>query len=208
MPADLVVLAAGGLGTPVILDATGIPTRPTLFVDPVICVAAPWPGARLDAQLPMPFVSQRDGYILSPYFDWLSFFFNGHWRRPAHDIMSIMVKFADSSLGSYDGRHLYKPLTEHDRAIVAESVEESRRILEAMGVPRADTFLGTLNAGHPGGCLPLTPAEAETLHDARLPENLYVADASLLPRSMGNPPILTIMALAQRVARVAAARFA
>jgi hypothetical protein len=77
-----------------------------------------------------------------------------------------------------------------------------------MGVPRADTFLGTLNAGHPGGCLPLTPAEAEPLHDARLPENLYVADASLLPRSMGNPPILTIMALAQRVARVAAARFA
>jgi hypothetical protein len=100
MPADLVVLAAGGLGTPVILDATGIPTRPTLFVDPVICVAAPWPGARLDAQLPMPFVSQRDGYILSPYFDWLSFFFNGHWRRPAHDIMSIMVKFADSSLAA------------------------------------------------------------------------------------------------------------
>jgi choline dehydrogenase-like flavoprotein len=29
-----------------------------------------------------------------------------------------------------------------------------------------------------------------------------VADASLLPRSMGNPPSLTIMALAKRVARL------
>ena len=33
------------------------------------------------------------------------------------------------------------------------------------------------------------------------PGNLYVADASLLPRSLGNPPILTIMALATRVAK-------
>jgi choline dehydrogenase-like flavoprotein len=51
--------------------------------------------------------------------------------------------------------------------------------------------------------LPLTAAEAETLHSERLPENVYVADASLFPRSLGNPPILTILALARRVARVA-----
>ena len=48
-------------------------------------------------------------------------------------------------------------------------------------------------------------AEAETLHNDALPANLYVADASLFPKSMGNPPMLTIMALARRVARVAAA---
>ena len=61
-------------------------------------------------------------------------------------------------------------------------------------------MLGTVNGGHPGGTLPLTAHEAETLHHDRLPPNLYVADASLLPRSMGNPPSLTIMALAKRVA--------
>ena len=204
LAADLVVLAAGGLNTPVILNASGIPTTPTLFVDPVICVAARWQGAQLDAQLPMPFVSQRDGYILSPYFDWLSFFFNGKWRAPSHDIMSIMVKYADSERGSFDGRHLDTPVTSHDEETISRSVEEASRVLDHMGVPRDEMFLGTLNAGHPGGCLPLTPAEAETLHHAALPANLYVADASLLPRSMGNPPILTIMALAKRVARLAA----
>ncbi len=72
-----------------------------------------------------------------------------------------------------------------------------------MGVPREQTFYGTLNAGHPGGCFPLTREEAVTLHHASLPENLYLADASLFPRSMGNPPMLTIMALAKRVARTA-----
>jgi choline dehydrogenase-like flavoprotein len=48
----------------------------------------------------------------------------------------------------------------------------------------------------------------EAFHADRLPANLYVADASLLPRSLGKPPILTIMALAQRVAAVCRERLA
>jgi hypothetical protein len=43
--------------------------------------------------------------------------------------------------------------------------------------------------------------EAESLHDDRLPASLYGAVASLLPVSFGNPPMLTLMALARRVAR-------
>jgi choline dehydrogenase-like flavoprotein len=40
------------------------------------------------------------------------------------------------------------------------------------------------------------------LHSDRLPENLYVADASLLPKSLGNPPILTIIAMAKRISKI------
>jgi choline dehydrogenase-like flavoprotein len=46
------------------------------------------------------------------------------------------------------------------------------------------------------------------MHDDRLPENVFVADASLFPRSLGNPPILTIVALAKRVAAICASTFA
>ena len=46
-----------------------------------------------------------------------------------------------------------------------------------------------------------TPGEAETLHSPLLPDNLYVADATILPQSLGLPPILTIMALAKRIAK-------
>jgi choline dehydrogenase-like flavoprotein len=42
------------------------------------------------------------------------------------------------------------------------------------------------------------------MHDERLPENVYVADATLLPRSLGNPPILTIIAMAKRIAAICA----
>jgi choline dehydrogenase-like flavoprotein len=50
--------------------------------------------------------------------------------------------------------------------------------------------------------LPLTAAQAQSFHDPRLPENLFVADASLFPTALGNPPILTIMALAKRIAKI------
>jgi hypothetical protein len=69
-------------------------------------------------------------------------------------------------------------------------------------------FLGALNAGHPGGMLPLSGRERREMQADDLPDNLYVADATLLPRSLGKPPILTVMALATRVARLCAERHA
>ena len=54
--------------------------------------------------------------------------------------------------------------------------------------------------------LPLTAAEKDTLHDPSLPDNLYVADATILPEAMGTPPILTIMALSKKIAEVVTGR--
>lgn len=198
--ADLVVLAAGGLGTPVILKNSGIPCQDSLFVDPVICVAGPLPGIRQDRQLLMPFISQQEGYILSPYMDYLSFFFNKDWRLPMRDLASVMIKFADEEKGSVDRKKIDKSLTGADRVRMEKAIRQSREILARIGVPEKDQFLGTLNAGHPGGMLPLTLAEKDSLHPGLLPSNLYVADASLLPKALGNPPILTIMALAEKIA--------
>lgn len=200
--ADLVILAAGGLGTPPILENSGIPCEKRLFVDPVLCVAGPLPGIRQDRQILMPFISQQDGYILSPYMDYLSFFFNKDWRLPMRDMASIMIKLADEEAGSIDGKKINKKMTPLDKTNMARAVEQSREILERIGVPREKQFLGTLNAGHPGGMLPLTEAERETLHSPILPANLYVADATILPKAMGNPPILTIMALAKKIAEL------
>ncbi|HSV93736.1 MAG TPA: GMC family oxidoreductase N-terminal domain-containing protein [Desulfobacterales bacterium] len=204
-PADLVILGAGGLGTPALLERSGISCEPRLFVDPVLCVAAPWPGSRQHHEIPMPFVIQRPGYIISPYFDHLSFLFDRRWRRPAGGILTLMIKLADSERGSVPARGgaLIKTLTTVDRARLADAEALCRKMLVELGVDANSVFLGTLNAGHPGGMLPLSAADAETLHPRQLPANLYVADATLFPRSLGNPPILTILALARRVARVA-----
>jgi choline dehydrogenase-like flavoprotein len=208
-PADLVVLAAGGLATPVILERSGITCEPRLFVDPVLCVAAEAAGCRQCFELEMPFVVQREGFIVSPYFDLLSYFFTPAWRRyPAGDVVAIMIKLADANQGRVLPGRLEKTLGPEDHRRLNEGLKIGTEILRQFGAREEGVFLGTLNAGHPGGMLPLTEQSAQTLHDERLPENLYVADASLLPRSLGNPPILTIIAMAKRVGSVIAQQLA
>jgi choline dehydrogenase-like flavoprotein len=149
--ADLVVLAAGGFGTPAILQRSGIECRSRLFVDPVLCVASRCEGALQNRELPMPFMVQTRHFMVSPYFDFLSYFFNPGWRRPAGDVFSLMIKLADVDSGSVTPEGVHKPLQPVDRARLDEAVELCREVLRRMGVRESDTFLGTLNAGHPGG---------------------------------------------------------
>jgi choline dehydrogenase-like flavoprotein len=206
-PADLIVLAAGGFATPVILQRSGIATEPNLFVDPVLCVAAEAPDCHQCHELQMPFVIQRDHYIVSPYFDYVSFLFNRDWRLPAKDTLSLMIKLADCGGGTVDEHGVQKVLTPLDHERLNAGVALCQEILGRTGVIRGATLLGTLNAGHPGGTLPLTAREAVTLHHDRLPDNVYVADASLIPHALGNPPSLTIMALAKRVSKICREQF-
>ncbi|MBN1224627.1 MAG: GMC family oxidoreductase [Candidatus Aminicenantes bacterium] len=201
-PADLVVLAAGGLGTPVILRNSGLECDSKLFVDPVLCVAAEWENCKQNQEIPMPFAVQKEHFMLSPYFDHLSFLFNRTWRYPAGNILSLMIKLSDSNQGSVSARKVKKTLTSKDRERLQDAVSLCRDILARLGVKPEKTFLGTVNAGHPGGTLALTQAEAGTLHKKQLPGNCYIADASLLPCSLGRPPILTIVALAKRVSKI------
>ena len=201
-PADLVILAAGGIGTPSILQKSGIDCQPRMFVDPVLCVAAKWSDSYENKEIPMPFVIQRDHFIISPYFDHLSYFFNRDWKYKAKDTLALMIKLADVGVGSVTGDRVEVRLTDVDRERLQQGVELCTQILERLGVERKTVFLGTLNAGHPGGMLPLTSREARTFHHDALPDNLFVADATLFPRSLGNPPILTIMAMAKRVSKI------
>lgn len=201
LPADLVVLAAGGLGTPVILQNSGIRCEDKLFVDPVLCVAANIEGCRQNGEIPMPFIVQKEHFIISPYFDFLSYFFNRNWRYPSGSIYSLMIKLADENIGSVNRHGVKKSLSDTDAKRFKEGVEICKQIFLRLGRKGGELFLGTVNAGHPGGMLPLTEKEAGTLHHNHLPENLYISDATIFPHSLGNPPILTIVAMAKRISK-------
>ncbi len=206
-PADLIVLAAGGLRTPIILQNSKIKCESNLFVDPVLCVATEWKNACQNKEISMPFVVQQHHYILSPYFDYLSFFFNRNWRIPAQNILSLMIKLADTNNGGISRKKVNKVLSEKDRQSLQDGVDTCTEILLRLGARKENLFLGTINAGHPGGMLPLTKKEADTFHHEKLPQNLYVSDATLFPNSLGNPPILTIMAMAKRVSKICKTKF-
>lgn len=208
LAADLVVLAAGGLGTPPVLERSGIRGEPRLFVDPVLTLAAEIPGARLDSEVPMPFIVDRGAFIISPYFDFLSHFFGRRWPWRSRDVLSLMIKLADEPSGESGIGGIRKALTPVDKARLESAVELAAEIMVRAGARRDGIVRGLINAGHPGGMFPLSAAERDTVHHRTLPPNVYIADASLLPESLGKPPILTIIALSKRVGRVCRERLA
>ena len=197
--ADLIILCAGGLGTPAILNNSGIKCKDTLFVDPLICVAGISPSFNQDKQILMPFLSKHDGYILSPYIDYFSFFFDKKWRVPSSDLACIMIKLADEENGYLEGEKVHKVLSDKDKEKFEEAINLCHEILIKMGIPKENHLIGLTAAGHPAGMFPLTEEEKDTLHSSVLPDNLYVADATILPKTMGFPPMLTIMALAMKI---------
>ena len=58
-----------------------------------------------------------------------------------------------------------------------------------------------LNGGHLGGTVPLSRDDVHSMRPSWLPEGLWVADMSLLPKSQGLLTIMTTMALALKVSR-------
>ncbi len=206
--ADLVVLAAGGLGTPPVLERSGIRGQPRLFVDPVLTLAAEWPEARLATEVSMPFIVDKGRYIISPYFDFLSYFFDRRWRYRSRDILSVMIKLADEPAGEAGAKGVRKAMSPEDNKRLAEAVDLTTEIMVRAGVRKERILPGILNAGHPGGMFPLTPDEKDTFHSPALPPNVYIADASLFPDSLGKPPILTTIAMAKRVSRLCRERLA
>ena len=203
--ADVVVLAAGGIGTAAVLKASGLPARDSLWVDVVLTVGGVLEGARMLEEPPMVWYTSREGYILSPYIDVLSHWFHPPWRDvPVEDRVGVMVKLADEATGSVgaDGT-VRKALTEADRARLRDASALARRVMEASGV-HGPFVEGMLNGGHMGGTVPLAREDVAAMRPPWLPEGLWVADLSLVPRSQGLPTMLLAAALGLRVARTIA----
>lgn len=202
MHADVVVLAAGGIGTARILRASELAVADRLWEDIVLTVGGQLPQARQLDEPPMAWYARREGYILSPYVDLLSHFMHRPWRGvPLRDRVGLMVKLADAANGRIgeDGR-VAKELSGTDRARLAEASAVAREVLARAGVGRPYSD-GILHGGHLGGTVPLRREDVASMRPAVLPDGLWVADLSLVPESQGLPTMETTAAIALRVAR-------
>ena len=204
--ADAVILAAGGVGTAQILRASGLPVADRLWIDVVLTLGGVSRRARQLDEPPMVWYADRERYILSPYFDLLSHMYHGPWRSVSvRDRVGVMVKLADAANGSVgaDGR-VEKALTLHDQAVLTEGISLVQEIMERSDV-NGPFVEGVVHGGHLGGTVPLSAEDVASMHPSGLPERLWVADLSLVPRSQGLPTMLIAAAIALRVARRAAA---
>lgn len=210
--AGVVVLAAGGIGTPRILQASGFPAAGTgMAVDTTAMVYGTIDGEGIGREPPMTWSweNKTEGFMLSTLVDpWLFYpVINGlvsprrilTWPRWRH-LLGVMIKLKDEVSGRIaPGGRISKPLTASDAERLAHAEELAEEILLRAGARPGSIYRSGLRGTHPSGTVRIGEMVGTDL-GAEIP-GLFVCDASVFPEALGRPTVLTILGLARRLAR-------
>ncbi len=210
--ADCVVLAAGGLGTPCILQKSGIHEAGRgMFLDPLVFVSgvSRFEGTPLSPPMSIgTYEFLEEGILLSDLIDpWGMWLLMALRHNPSKLLqffsyrkqISLMVKIGDSRNGSIslDGR-ITKPMGEKERFRLNRGAAISREILIEAGCRPDSIMIGPVRGAHPGATARIGDI-VDTDLQTRI-ENLYVSDASVLPKALDRPLVLTLISLGRRLA--------
>jgi choline dehydrogenase-like flavoprotein len=206
--AGRVVLAAGGIGSPRILAASGLLDGPApFFSDPVVAVMGTVDDVEGGgAEVPMAAgvtdpeagVSLADLTLPRPMYQAFAAQAGRVDRLLAHGrTLTIMVKIRDEIGGAVGPRWVDKALAPSDRKRFDHGIGLARGILDAAGAHHV--FASHHFAAHPGGTVPIGRLLDADLRTAT--PGLYVCDASAIPEPWGLPPTLTLLCLGWRLGR-------
>lgn len=209
--AETVVLAAGGLGTPPILQASGITEAGKgVIIDPLILTYGVYDGPGSGSDIPMGCGTtdlQDEGIVMCDCIDpWPLYLFGlmmggpkalAGFRHFPHTL-GIMAKIRDDFTGAVnpDGT-VSKPLGEKEQALLKRASETSARILRRAGCDPASIVSTPPRGAHPGGTARIGDVLDNDLQ-TRIP-GLYVCDSSVIPEPCGMPPVMMLMGLARRL---------
>jgi len=204
-----VVLCAGGVGTPVILQKSGIEAGEGLFMDLLVNTYASTRGLNLVHEPTMALVNAQfhedRGFILSPFVSHargLRMAEAGLSGATASDknLLGMMTKVTDQRAGRvYPDGSLSKPVMPLDREKLDEGSALSREILTRAGGDPKSLLVSKVQGAHPGGTAAIGEVVDQNL-ETKL-SGLYCCDASVLPQAPGLPPMLTIGALGKYLGR-------
>ena len=205
---DTIIIAAGGIGSPLILRATGIKEAGyDYFFDPLIVVMGTVKDLKAPPEIPMStgLHFEEDGYVMTDlYAPPLLYVLNQAEGFRLQRLFSqsrtlqIMVKIKDSLGGRLtDCGAVRKVLTKEDKGKLVRGYERAKKILRNAGAK--GIFKGWIVASHPGGT-----AKISHIVDSNLKteyDNLYVCDCSVIPEAWGLPPVFTLVSLGKRLAK-------
>ena len=207
--APKIVVSAGGIGTPVILRASGMKEAGyNFFFDPLIGVR----GTVKDIEVPPSEIPMSAGvhmvdeeYMMTDMshpFATSAMFAAGVFRFDKlfsrRNTLQIMVKAKDELGGKLtDKGGIRKALDEKEKQKLSKGFERAKEILKNAGAK--GIFKTGYLAAHPGGTV-----KVGQLVDSNLKsefDNLYVCDCSVIPEAWGLPPTSTIIGLGKRLAK-------
>lgn len=210
--ANTVVLCAGGINTPRILQNSGLNEAGVgMTIDTTVIVYGLSNESGTGKEPPMTWSCENDdaGYMLSTLTDpWLLYPLSAIRKgfKPAmywlkwNRLLGIMIKLKDDiSGGIYPDGKIRKPLTGADNERLQHAYGVCRRILIEAGARKASIFMGPFIGTHPSGTVRIGDMLDNNLQTEI--KGLYVCDASVFPESLDRPTVLTIIGLGKRFAR-------
>jgi choline dehydrogenase-like flavoprotein len=206
--AKTIILAAGGIGTPLLLRQSGIHNVGSeFFFDPLIFAIGEVDDLSGGKEFPMATGCHfhADGYLLTDLVlpRWLYWLFTAQVLRfdrlPAHSrSLPIMIKAKDELGGQLTKRGgVHKRLGEIERQRLMRGYEHARKILVNAGARKI--FKTWYLAVHPGGTVKINEVVDSNLKTEI--DHLFVCDCSVIPEAWGLPPSLTLLALGKRLGK-------
>ena len=205
--APRVIIAAGGIGSPQLLQASGLRSIGTgFFCDPLIVVFGAAAGVRnvgefaMTAGVHLP----DEGYMMtdlplprSTYRLIAALALRPDRLLSYPSTLAIMIKIRDEIGGRVNTRSLRRVFGPSEREKLASGYRRATEILRNAGAK--GIFKSRVVAAHPGGTVRIGEHVDTNLQTEY--EGLYVCDCSVIADPWGLPPVLTLISLAKRLAK-------
>ncbi len=210
--ADTVVLSAGGIGSPRVMQASGFSQAGVgMTMDTTVMVYGftKQNGTGKEPPMTWSWENDKDGYMLSTLTDpWLLYPMVAirkglgpalrwyQWNK----MLGIMIKLKDDTSGGvYPNGKISKPLTSGDEKSLNSANEVCKKILIEAGADKSSIFMTPFRGTHPSGTVRV--GEMLDINLQSEAKGLYVCDASVFPESLDRPTVLTIISLGKRLAK-------
>ncbi len=197
--ADIVVLSAGAIESPRLLQKIGIDAGNNLFVDTFVTVGGMIKNIKFNKEVTMNALIKKNDIVMAPHFSEILVKKLHEYKARKRDILGMMIKIKDEPSGKVTQNDVVKFNTANDVALLAEGSAAAGSILTEAGVDPRNIVSTYARGAHPGGTAAIGQVVNKNLKTEI--EGLYVADASVFPQAPGAPPILTIIALAKRLGK-------